>query len=87
MKTSTKIKCIALFLCGFLMTKAQVPPTAPPDLPYPAEDVFSARQTGAGNVQKRRHPLCSYSISHTFVIVPLLASYNERNNAAQGQIP
>lgn len=41
MKTITGIGLIALFLCGFSTMKAQVPPTAPPDLPYPSEDVLS----------------------------------------------
>lgn len=41
MKTITKLSLIALLLCGFTFAKAQVPPTAPPDLTYPAEDVLS----------------------------------------------
>lgn len=41
MKTITQLSFIVMLLCGFSFAKAQVPPTAPPDLAYPADDVLS----------------------------------------------
>ena len=41
MKTITKFSFIAMLLCSFSFAKAAVPPTAPPDLTYDAEDVLS----------------------------------------------
>lgn len=41
MKTITKWMLMAAVVCGSTMVSAQVPPVAPPDLDYPAEDVLS----------------------------------------------
>lgn len=41
MKTITKLSLIVVLLCGFSFANAQVPPVAPPDLEYDAEDVLS----------------------------------------------
>ncbi|MFV0471258.1 MAG: T9SS type A sorting domain-containing protein [Paludibacteraceae bacterium] len=41
MKTSTKLSLIVLLLCSFSFAKAQLPPTAPPDLEYDAENILS----------------------------------------------
>ena len=41
MKTITKWMLMAAVACGSTMVSAQVPPVAPPDLDYPAEDVLS----------------------------------------------
>ena len=41
MKTITKWMLMAAFACSSTMVSAQVPPVAPPDLEYPAEDVLS----------------------------------------------
>lgn len=50
MKTITQLALTASLLCGFTFVRAQVPPTAPPDLAYPAENVHSFFSEKYGNV-------------------------------------